>query len=1508
MHDLIWNYNIWNRAFQLYLDQAQSAKPKSSRQLLASLTKALKKGSHHNISTSFENCTESLLLCLVGQEDPFRAKASVQFLSNLLIKDIISVDDVLAAYHKCIPPNNELPRQHNIGDFFAILFRWLNRDEIASSIAQLASHLLDKIEHDKQTPLFSNASLTAPIWASALESVSSKEYIKPKTLRAHVLPILFKRKFEDLVAALYSFGLQHLVPGGRTGYSGSELEYKSKDDLLYAALETGKDLGFIIETENRMISRTSVALFLPVRMIGKLLSKRSRSARITALSLLISSHISTRPFGQATLRLLKSKLENFLADPDADFRSDVFSMFQKLIDRIRAITAVLARQSNRVPSIVNEIEQKCQASQVFLLEYHKVFLRWLLRLLTWMLEPTANYQKHISALQCLLILVKSGVDPNVPSQFFSKSALGETRWAFHVHTCTSELERLLLDLLLDPFDDVRQTSAAILRIYYSSSNPVAGGDYLRSTLRRAEAIMKATGRADQADGFAHAWALYCRQSTGRQGNDTSSAAETAKLLSDVHLKLDRILGIARTNLSTAVKGYPLHGLLIGLRYALIQDSMHLTNDHRLIIIKRLEEIWIVIKPVLCNDAPEGFTLDGIDDTSESTKETLSYCWRALKEASLLLNALVQQSLTEDKLTERICSLCFTQLRDLRHRGAFSTVAQTWISCCIRSQSLQSPSGERLIEPWYSRITEMLRNNVTINTRRSAGLPSLICGILIADNQNKLMLRAITDLDVVSRSSIDAKLAEEGSLAQVHAMNCIKDILKNTRLAEKSERYIPNALHLAADALRSDTWAIRNCGLMLFRAVTDRLLGTSELYLDDFATGRKRISAKRHPQLLDVINGLLTQESSLTESQESLRYEGVFPALQLLQHTDVPENRIGDVRYAIQRLISNPSWHLRDRSAKTNASFAFQGAQDLEDLLISNAISQNALHGSLLAAKYIVIETRLAHQKRSNSADGSRDDNTTLAKDYFDLVISQIPAFLTGKRCCLVTQAAFIDLIRECLVFLAVRSASQTHSLDLVGALLEVHSTKILGRKNFKIVCAEFSKVPGFAVLLQALGRFFAVQIAWINDDHIREEPVPEETVLALAREDEDACCYLLEELDDLHWLMDSVAKKCAGHACQSIISSGFGVKLKSAAQSTLLSLLAKDDQNNCPTSWVDCDINTTDYSGETGINQEYVDRALQLQGVYLDHRIATEQIATPDFSNAIVQWTTACVSAVANSGINTREAAVYALHRCKHLWGALALREKLHSYFLRLCIAIYDLLVDDDEDIRNLAAEITQRIAATSGKIHAADVEPITAGSKLLTFCVKQWPRNLHLAIQAAVRAFGISEPNWTSVSEQLLSLTWNDTALFAVEKQNLYIDEVREAWVWSRMLMRLSPAALPKAMIKKLGHWAADGLTALADRGKSEIDGPLGWTSKPEVFTLGMRVIYGTEVLFSLVERNRRIPVAPSQLRKKLYDFINVSKASGVNFFWCSEAERVLSESVSHKLLKIGERIGGLI
>lgn len=139
----------------------------------------------------------------------------------------------------------------------------------------------------------------------------------------------------------------------------------------------------------------------------------------------------------------------------------------------------------------------------------------------------------------------------------------------------------------------------------------------------------------------------------------------------------------------------------------------------------IETFWNTVQHILCADAPEGLVPEDMDDdTNMDTKEILSYSWRGLKEArcgfsppfgsrptnqnSVLLRVIIskapigddERSLISPVFFEKLGRLCFTQLLELRHRGAFSTVSQTFAAFCRRCVSSDIKALRALPEIWY----------------------------------------------------------------------------------------------------------------------------------------------------------------------------------------------------------------------------------------------------------------------------------------------------------------------------------------------------------------------------------------------------------------------------------------------------------------------------------------------------------------------------------------------------------------------------------------------------------------------------------------------------------------------------------------------------------------------------------------------------------------------------------------------------------------------------------------
>jgi hypothetical protein len=316
-------------------------------------------------------------------------------------------------------------------------------------------------------------------------------------------------------------------------------------------------------------------------VIGDLLTHSSSTVRSSALSVLVLSLSSTKPFPLRSLDMIRENLYVLHADTDARFRNELFSNTKYMIERLRGAVAFLSRQWASLDRFEKEKSTDCppplssdsttdaaldnnnrQSSQLIaLLDYHKAFVDWYQSFLTHELVPTASYQRHVTSLRSLLLLIKSGLQTPHSRQPETKIYNSDTVWPYTKTLFTPGLVRLLLDLLLDPFEDVRGLAADLLKlapkdVLIRVSECTTRGP-LETLINRATMDFETTGRADLADGLAHAGSL----ADGLLETKDSHV----EFINEQLDKLETMVSLAEDNLDTAVKGYPIHGSLAMLR-------------------------------------------------------------------------------------------------------------------------------------------------------------------------------------------------------------------------------------------------------------------------------------------------------------------------------------------------------------------------------------------------------------------------------------------------------------------------------------------------------------------------------------------------------------------------------------------------------------------------------------------------------------------------------------------------------------------------------------------------------------------------------------------------------------------------------------------------------------------------------------------------------------------------------------------------------------------------------
>ena len=106
---------------------------------------------------------------------------------------------------------------------------------------------------------------------------------------------------------------------------------------------------------------------------------------------------------------------------------------------------------------------------------------------------------------------------------------------------------------------------------------------------------------------------------------------------------------------------------------------------------------------------------------------------------------------------------------------------------------------------------IIDENASALTRRSAGIPAIVTGILSAFPSGEFFDHVVLDLQAIADSPI--KTQENPGhlrLPQVHALNCLKDIFTDALLGPASESYVAVTLEISASCLESQVYGHRVC--------------------------------------------------------------------------------------------------------------------------------------------------------------------------------------------------------------------------------------------------------------------------------------------------------------------------------------------------------------------------------------------------------------------------------------------------------------------------------------------------------------------------------------------------------------------------------------------------------------------------------------------------------------------------------------------------------------------------
>ena len=487
----------------------------------------------------------------------------------------------------------------SVQEFALSLLEWIKYPDCAPAVGRFLPVLFKSLqESQKEDAERDSDNAATPLWISPLQQSLVRYQDLLDVFETHILPGLLRLGFADVEAFLRLLPFESLQRGNIGSTSIADIQLC----LLVAKTADGPSL--------RKHFGQGQSTSLNLENLGiSLLAHSSSVVRLAALSLLVSSSASSRPLCARVLRRMRQCIPYFHVEANAKPRNEFIALMKKLCMRIRGATLSLLRRDQNTYNVTGEQapsaahffarlddegpEKSRHVTQHVLnemcnLEEHLAFRKWYMVFLFQELRPTATYQSHITALKVLSFLIEQTIAlRNTPSRSHNDylSALNED-------LPEGLFVRPLTELLLDPFDDVRQAANRVFDLHLSinstpqtreeqdygqvSRNQKAkyenkndddhrkANESLLFNLIRAEDRAGITGRADHADGLGRLYNLLFT-TCGALARPAGWHQSRCLILDHVISMLEKEVDIASKDLLSAVSHMSLHGHLIALR-------------------------------------------------------------------------------------------------------------------------------------------------------------------------------------------------------------------------------------------------------------------------------------------------------------------------------------------------------------------------------------------------------------------------------------------------------------------------------------------------------------------------------------------------------------------------------------------------------------------------------------------------------------------------------------------------------------------------------------------------------------------------------------------------------------------------------------------------------------------------------------------------------------------------------------------------------------------------------
>uniref|UniRef100_A0A8C8Z0W5 tRNA (32-2'-O)-methyltransferase regulator THADA n=1 Tax=Prolemur simus TaxID=1328070 RepID=A0A8C8Z0W5_PROSS len=474
------------------------------------------------------------------------------------------------------------------------------------------------------------------------------------------------------------------------------------------------------------------------------------------------------------------------------------------------------------------------------------------------------------------------------------------------------------------------------------------------------------------------------------------------------------------------------------------------------------------------------------------------CWRSMKEVALLLGTLCQllpmRSVPESsdglltvEQVKEVGDYFKQHLLQSRHRGAFELAYTGFVKLTEILNRCPNVSLQKLPEQWLWNVLEEIKcsdpSSKLCATRRSAGIPFYIQALLASEpKKGKMDLLKITMKELISLATDDS----QSTVPQVHALNILRALFRDTRLGENIIPYVADGAKAAILGFTSPVWAVRNSSTLLFSTLITRIFGVKkgkdELSKTNRMTGREFFSRfpELHPFLLKQLEAVAnTVDSDMGEWD---RHPSMFLLLLVLERLypspmDGTTSTLSMAPFVpfIMRCGRSPVYRSREMAARALVPFVMVDhiPKTIRSLLATlpnctdQCFRQNHIHGTLLQVFHLLQAYSDSKHRTNSDFQHELTDITVCTKAKLWLAKRQNP--------CLVTRAVYIDILFLLTCCLNKPTKDSQPVLESLGFWEEVRGI-VSGSELITGFSCTF-KMPGLPQYLQSLTRL-AITAVW----------------------------------------------------------------------------------------------------------------------------------------------------------------------------------------------------------------------------------------------------------------------------------------------------------------------------------------------------------------------------------------------------------------------------------------------